>query len=140
MRAVLPIATGTYSHVMSFDITQYHELTVPKLSQRLLSPLPRQLAFPNAATDTRGPARALAHLTSARSVQPRLFFPRRVELGVCYGELAGPLQLHGIDQASRRISDLLTEAIVHIKVIVTGGIGFVIADVSTGCGAGRGSD
>src|SRR5258708_39268155 len=34
MRAVSPIATRTWYHVMSFDITQCHERTVPKLSQR----------------------------------------------------------------------------------------------------------
>jgi hypothetical protein len=31
-----PVApTGTWYHVMSLDITQCHDLTVPKLSQRL---------------------------------------------------------------------------------------------------------
>src|SRR5882762_1759051 len=33
MRAVSPIATRTSYHVMSFDITQCHDPTVPKLSQ-----------------------------------------------------------------------------------------------------------
>ena len=33
MRAWIPIATRTCYHVMSFDITQCHERTVPKLSQ-----------------------------------------------------------------------------------------------------------
>ena len=33
MRGGFPIATGTWYHVMSFDITQCHELSVPKLSQ-----------------------------------------------------------------------------------------------------------
>jgi hypothetical protein len=33
MRAESPIATGTWYHVMSFDITQYHYRTVPELSQ-----------------------------------------------------------------------------------------------------------
>ena len=37
MRAEIPIATGTWYHVMSRDITQCHDLTVPKLSQRPLS-------------------------------------------------------------------------------------------------------
>jgi hypothetical protein len=32
MRAETPIATGTWYHVMSLDITQCHDLTVPKLS------------------------------------------------------------------------------------------------------------
>ena len=32
MRVHFPIATGTWCHVMSFDITQCHDLTVPKLS------------------------------------------------------------------------------------------------------------
>jgi hypothetical protein len=34
MRMQFPIATGTWYHVMSFDITQCHDPTVPKLSQR----------------------------------------------------------------------------------------------------------
>jgi len=38
MRAVSPIATGTWYHVTSFDVTQCHDLTVPKLSQRPLEP------------------------------------------------------------------------------------------------------
>ncbi len=29
----MPAATGIWYHVMSFDITQYHEQTVPELSQ-----------------------------------------------------------------------------------------------------------
>ena len=33
MRARFPFATGTWYHVMSFDITQYHDRTVPELSQ-----------------------------------------------------------------------------------------------------------
>ena len=33
MRVLMPIATGTWYHVMSFDITQCHERSVPKLSQ-----------------------------------------------------------------------------------------------------------
>jgi hypothetical protein len=37
MRVQFLIATGTWYHVMSFDITQCHDLTVPKLSQRLRS-------------------------------------------------------------------------------------------------------
>ena len=36
MRAETPIATGTWYHVMSLDITQCHDLTVPKLAQRPL--------------------------------------------------------------------------------------------------------
>jgi len=36
MRAVFPIATVTWYHVMSFDITPCHERSVPKLSQRPL--------------------------------------------------------------------------------------------------------
>src|SRR5215831_16126703 len=37
MRAECPIATRTSYHAMSFDITQCHDRTVPKLSQRPLS-------------------------------------------------------------------------------------------------------
>ena len=37
MRVELQIATGTCYHVMSRDITQCHDRTVPKLSQRPLS-------------------------------------------------------------------------------------------------------
>jgi hypothetical protein len=33
MRAGFPVATGTYYHVMSLDITQCHDPIVPKLSQ-----------------------------------------------------------------------------------------------------------
>jgi hypothetical protein len=33
MRAECLFATGTWYHVVSFDITQYHDRTVPKLSQ-----------------------------------------------------------------------------------------------------------
>jgi hypothetical protein len=33
MRAQFPIATGIWYHVMSFDITQCHERSVPELSQ-----------------------------------------------------------------------------------------------------------
>ena len=33
MRVEFPIATGTWYHVMSLDITQCHERSVPKLSQ-----------------------------------------------------------------------------------------------------------
>jgi hypothetical protein len=36
MRVQIPIATGTCCHVISLDITQCHDLTVPKLSQRPL--------------------------------------------------------------------------------------------------------
>ena len=36
MRAVFPIATVTWYHVMSFDITPCHERSVPKFSQRPL--------------------------------------------------------------------------------------------------------
>src|ERR1700728_2737408 len=46
MRAETPIATGTWYHVMSLDITQCHDLTVPKLSQR---PLSRRAAHDPAA-------------------------------------------------------------------------------------------
>jgi hypothetical protein len=35
MRAMMPIATGTWYHVMSFDITQCHDRSVPKMSQRV---------------------------------------------------------------------------------------------------------
>jgi hypothetical protein len=35
MRAELPIATSTWYHVMSRDITQCHDPSVPELSQRL---------------------------------------------------------------------------------------------------------
>jgi hypothetical protein len=37
MRAETPIATGTWYHVMSFDITQHHELSVPELSQTMFT-------------------------------------------------------------------------------------------------------
>jgi hypothetical protein len=37
MRVDFPIATGGWHHVMSFDITQCHDRTVPKLSRRPLS-------------------------------------------------------------------------------------------------------
>ena len=33
MRAEIPFATGTWYHVMSRDITQFHFRSVPKLSQ-----------------------------------------------------------------------------------------------------------
>jgi hypothetical protein len=33
MRAQFPIATGTWYHVMSFDITQCHERSIPGMSQ-----------------------------------------------------------------------------------------------------------
>jgi hypothetical protein len=33
MRVLMPVATGTWYHVMSFDITQCHERGVPELSQ-----------------------------------------------------------------------------------------------------------
>jgi hypothetical protein len=36
MRLATPVATSTWYHVMSFDITQCHECAVPKLSQRSL--------------------------------------------------------------------------------------------------------
>jgi hypothetical protein len=38
MRAELPIATSTWYHVMSRDITQCHDPTVPELSQRVTGP------------------------------------------------------------------------------------------------------
>jgi hypothetical protein len=37
MQAEIPIATDTWYHVMSLDITQCHDLSVPKLPQRPLS-------------------------------------------------------------------------------------------------------
>src|SRR5262249_14282223 len=39
MRAVPPIATGTCCHLISLDITQCHDRTVPKLSQTPLATL-----------------------------------------------------------------------------------------------------
>jgi hypothetical protein len=62
MRAQIPIATGTWYHVMSLDITQRHDLTVPKLSQR---PLSRR-----AARDPKLPP------TSGCFWQPRSVHPR----------------------------------------------------------------
>src|SRR5207302_4609544 len=47
MRAWIPIATRTCYHVMSFDITQCHDRTAPKLSQGpLLVPFPLQTSGP----------------------------------------------------------------------------------------------
>jgi len=49
MRAGSPVATGTSYHVMSFDITQCHDRTVPKLSQRTASTLQRHCGRSTAA-------------------------------------------------------------------------------------------
>jgi len=37
MRGEFPVATATWYHVMSLDITQCHDRTVPKLSQHMSS-------------------------------------------------------------------------------------------------------
>jgi hypothetical protein len=50
MRVQFPIATGTCYHVMSLDITQCHDLTVPKLSK---SPLSQRAAHDPELTITR---------------------------------------------------------------------------------------
>src|SRR5258708_8206884 len=42
MRAVSPIATRTWYHVMSLDITQRHARTVPKLSEEAAYQLTRE--------------------------------------------------------------------------------------------------
>ena len=45
MRAAFLIATGTQYHVMSFDITQCHDRTVPKLSQTIAQATEQQPTF-----------------------------------------------------------------------------------------------
>jgi hypothetical protein len=86
MRAETPIATGTWYHVMSLDITQCHDLTVPKLSQRSLlrraapndpNPVPderraiaqisQKLLYPNSSDSIRRPPKTRSRVRSNAS-------------------------------------------------------------------------
>jgi hypothetical protein len=63
MRAQFPIATGTWYHVMSFDITQCHERSVPKLSQTIRFRA-RIQGVRNGARDDRSPKAVVQRLHS----------------------------------------------------------------------------
>src|SRR5205807_6000069 len=82
MRVGFPIATGSWYHVMSRDITRRHELTVPELSQSPLSDPDRAFAIAEIGqsrrTERREVGDPLSHAVLAQGgVDPPAWTPQR---------------------------------------------------------------